>query len=108
MVSLGHPGAPAGMTDLLMGAKQTGVTPAGRGPAAMYSLSLKGTLPLASASLSWKKDTTPSPGFRTSPTPPHRALVSVLPAGTHARLQVKPPSVDRLTKTPFVSSSRLK
>src|SRR5436190_1442276 len=70
MFELGQPGEPAGIGVLLMGAKQTGVTPAGLGPAAMYSLSWLGTLPLRVLSGSLVKTTVPSPGWRGSPFPP--------------------------------------
>src|SRR4051812_13746114 len=112
MIELGHPGEPAGIAVFEMGAKQVGVTPAGRGPAVPHSLSLKGTLAFAAVSLSWTKLTVPSPGYRGSPVPPHRACSSSWPVGpamaTHGRLQVKPPFVERLTHTPLVSSVRLK
>jgi hypothetical protein len=41
----------------------------------------------------------PSPGWRGSPLPPHRAVASVAVSGigVHGRLQVKPPFVERAT-----------
>ncbi len=93
---------------MLIGAKQMGLTPAGRGPAAMYSLSWIGTLPFALLSLSWLNATTPSPGVRGSPVPPQRAVASLEPNEMHGRLHVKPPLDERLTKTPFVSFRRSK
>ncbi len=93
------------------GLKQCGETPAGRGPVAMYSLSLKVTLKFAelpNGGVVWfsgVKATVPSPGWRGSPGPPH-AAVSV--STTQGRLHVKPPFVERLTNTPLVSSVRLK
>jgi len=92
------------------GVKQVALTPDGRGPAVIHSLSLPGWLPLRTPSVSWKKDTVPSPGCRTSPGPPH-APASPGPSGpiaTHGRVHVKPPFVERFTQTPLVSSVRLK
>ena len=108
MAEFGHPGWPAGIAALLIGAKQTGETPAGRGPDAMYSLSLLGTLPFRTVSLSRKYATVPSPGCRGSPLPPQTAVASVDPSGTQGRDQVKPPFVERLTKMPLVSFRRSK
>jgi hypothetical protein len=47
-----QPGLPAAIGVRLTGLKQVAATPLGRGPAAMYSLSLNGTLLFASVSLS--------------------------------------------------------
>src|SRR4051812_2227627 len=113
MIELGHPGEPAGIAVFEMGAKHTGVTPAGRGPAVPHSLSLNGTLAFACWSLSWTKLTVPSPGYRGSPLPPQTApwsgVCELGPAiATHGRDHVNPPFVDRFTQTPLVSSVRLK
>jgi hypothetical protein len=61
-------------------------------------------LPLRIPSSSGLNVTTPSPGWRGSPLPPQTPAV----LGMHGRLQVKPPFVERLTKTPPVSFSRSK
>src|SRR3954469_547854 len=108
MTDCGQPGWPAGIVVLVMGAKHTGETPAGRGPDAMYSLALLGTLPFKTVSLSRKYATVPSPGCRGSPLPPQTAVASVDPSGTQGRDQVKPPFVERLTKMPLVSFRRSK
>src|SRR5205814_1022850 len=108
MFELGQPGEPAGIGVLLMGAKQPAVTPAGLGPAAMYSLSWLGTLPLRVLSGSLVKTTVPSPGWRGSPFPPQTAVASVVPKEMQGRVQVKPPLVERATKMPLVSLVRSK
>jgi hypothetical protein len=57
--------------------------------------------------------TTPSPGWRGSPAPVLQRDASslgsfgVASTGTHARLHVKPPLVERMTKIPPLSSVRL-
>src|SRR5688572_8538385 len=107
ITSAGQFGPPTGWAVLDSGPKHVGETPAGRGPMPMYSLSLNVTLSFSSKSLSGLKSTTPSPGWRGSPTPPHTATSSVGLApgiGTHGRDHVKPPLVERLTNTPLVSS----
>jgi hypothetical protein len=82
----------------------------GRGPTAMYSLSSKGWLPFSVWSGSEKNDTMPSPGCRGSSGETQNDAWSLggLPSGTHGRLHVKPPFVERLTKMPFRSVSRSK
>ena len=66
----------------------------------MYSLSLNGDAEVGEfpfggvASFSGVKATVPSPGWRGSPGPP-QAVGRSLEDGTHARLQVKPPFVER-------------
>src|SRR5438552_16872337 len=108
MVAFGQRGRPAGIADVRVGGKQTRLTPAGRGPVAMYSLSFLGTLPLSVLSGSDWFVTPPSPGMRGSPLPPQTAVASVLPNGMQGRDQVNPPFVDRETKTPLASFVRSK
>src|SRR4051794_11944573 len=93
------------------GVKHWGETPPGPGPAGGHSLSDDRPLPSSTLSSSWMKPTVPSPGCRGSPGPPQRDCSSGGAdtwIGTHGRVQVKPPFVDRLTQTPLVSSVRLK
>src|SRR4051812_41064563 len=100
-----------GVTAWASGVKHVGATPAGRGPAVSHSLSNDGTLPFRKGSLSWMNPTVPSPGWRGSPAPAQRDCSSGGGAtwfGTHGRVHVKPPFVERLTQTPLVSSVRLK
>src|SRR5436305_365213 len=93
------------------GVKHCGAMPAGLGPAVSHSLSKLGTLPLSTLSLSWMKPTVPSPGWRESPAPPQADCSfggGAIWIGTHGRVHVKPPFVERFTQTPLVSSVRLK
>ena len=112
MFAVGQPGSPGFSGVLRHRREAVGATPAGRGPTAMYSLSLNVTLKFAElpnggvVSFSGVNATVPSPGWRGSPGPPHGRRVGS--STTHGRLQVKPPFVERLTQTPFVSSVRLK
>src|SRR5471030_2187401 len=109
ITSVGQPNAPDAIGALLTGAKQVGVVPAGRGPDATYSLSVDGVRSVPSSLKYW---TTPSFGVRGSPLPPHTAPASVAGSvvlnATHGLLHVKPPFVERATKTPFVRSVRSK
>ena len=91
------------------GVKHVGVTPAGRVPAVIHSLSNAGDAAVEDGVVVLDEADGSVAGLAhvTRPTADsdRRGLCAI---ATHGRVHVKPPFVERFTQTPLVSSVRLK